>query len=162
LWRGRGKSPLGFTSPRRTIWAASRTFPFWQKSAGKGMCPFWWITPTGPICPFCLGAAGTIALGAALCCDSGHKTLPVLTGGAYLHLARGLPLEDGVVRIALCLFGSTSPSYLILQSLDLCNRSISEGYPQRLEECIHRLETLKEELNAESQAAGCPTALVRP
>lgn len=108
------------------------------------------------------GSRHPIALGATLCCDSGHKTLPVLTGGAYLHLAPGLPLEDGVVRSALCLFGSTSPSYLILQSLDLCNRSISEGYPQRLEECIHRLETLKEELNAESQAAGCPTALVRP
>lgn len=27
-------------------------------------------------------------LGADLCCDSAHKTLPVLTGGAYLHLSR--------------------------------------------------------------------------
>ena len=26
-------------------------------------------------------------LGADLCCDSAHKTLPVLTGGAYLHIA---------------------------------------------------------------------------
>ena len=26
-------------------------------------------------------------LGADLCCDSAHKTLPVLTGGAYLHVA---------------------------------------------------------------------------
>ncbi len=29
-----------------------------------------------------------IALGAAMCCDSAHKTLPVVTGGAYLHLGR--------------------------------------------------------------------------
>ena len=28
-------------------------------------------------------------LGAAMCCDSAHKTLPVLTGGAYLHVAKG-------------------------------------------------------------------------
>lgn len=28
-----------------------------------------------------------IKLGAAMCCDSAHKTLPVLTGGAYLHIA---------------------------------------------------------------------------
>lgn len=107
------------------------------------------------------GSQHPIALGASLCCDSGHKTLPVLTGGAYLHLAPGLPLEDGVVRSALCLFGSTSPSYLILQSLDLCNRSISEGYPQRLEACVRRLEALRSQLNDESRAAGCPTALVR-
>ena len=32
------------------------------------------------------GGQHPIALGAAMCCDSGHKTLPVVTGGAYLHL----------------------------------------------------------------------------
>ena len=31
-----------------------------------------------------------IDLGADLCCDSAHKTLPVLTGGAYLHLSDSL------------------------------------------------------------------------
>lgn len=55
-------------------------------------------------------------LGADLCCDSAHKTLPVLTGGAYLHSR-----EDRDLKGAMALFGSTSPSYLILQSLDLCN-----------------------------------------
>ncbi len=65
-------------------------------------------------------------LGADLCCDSAHKTLPVLTGGAYLHLSRVLPpLFFDHARRALALFGSTSPSYLILQSLDLCNRILS-------------------------------------
>jgi len=64
--------------------------------------------------------------GADLCCDSAHKTLPVLTGGAYLHLGHGiLSAEEGEVRAALSLFGSTSPSYLILQSLDACNRSLA-------------------------------------
>ena len=55
-------------------------------------------------------------LGADLCCDSAHKTLPVLTGGAYLHTRN----REGV-KEALALFGSTSPSYLILQSLDAAN-----------------------------------------
>ena len=32
-----------------------------------------------------------IALGATLCCDSAHKTLPVLTGGAYLHISTKAP-----------------------------------------------------------------------
>ena len=57
-----------------------------------------------------------------LCCDSAHKTLPVLTGGAYLHLGAHLPAElRAQVKQALALFGSTSPSYLILKSLDMAN-----------------------------------------
>ena len=61
-------------------------------------------------------------LGADLCCDSAHKTLPALTGAAYLHLSEKLPSyfrEE--TKTALALFGSTSPSYLILQSLDAAN-----------------------------------------
>ena len=67
-----------------------------------------------------------IALGAAMCCDSAHKTLPVVTGGAYLHLGENAPVqEEAAVRGALALFGSTSPSYLILQSLDACNHIVA-------------------------------------
>lgn len=58
-------------------------------------------------------------LGADLCCDSAHKTLPVLTGGAYLHFRDAGMAER--VRQAMALFGSTSPSWLILQSLDAAN-----------------------------------------
>lgn len=79
-------------------------------------------------------------LGADLCCDSAHKTLPVLTGGAYLHVGHSAPAgfaENG--KRALALFGSTSPSYLILQSLDLCNRYLADGYPARLAETVTRL-----------------------
>ena len=52
-------------------------------------------------------------LGADLCCDSAHKTLSVLTGGAYLHIARTAPTSLAEnAKEALALFGSTSPSYL--------------------------------------------------
>ena len=64
------------------------------------------------------GSRHPIQLGADLCCDSAHKTLPVLTGGAYLHLGPSVQADEAAVRNALALFGSTSPSYLILQSLD--------------------------------------------
>lgn len=86
-------------------------------------------------------------LGADLCCDSAHKTLPVLTGGAYLHVGGCAPeffAQNG--RRAMALFGSTSPSYLILQSLDLCSRYLAEGYPVRLAETVRRLETLRGQL----------------
>ena len=74
-----------------------------------------------------------IDLGADICCDSAHKTLPVLTGGAYLHISPAAPkLFTQQAKQALALFGSTSPSYLILQSLDACNRLLAEGYRAEL------------------------------
>ena len=88
-------------------------------------------------------------LGADLCCDSAHKTLPVLTGGAYLHLSPTAPAPLApLAKSALGLFGSTSPSYLTLASLDLCNRYLAEGYPQRLAEAVKRLAELRERLTA--------------
>lgn len=82
-------------------------------------------------------------LGADLACDSAHKTLPVLTGGAYLHISKTAPAAFRKnARAALALFGSTSPSYLTLASLDLCSRYLSENYPARLAEAVRRLEAL--------------------
>ncbi|MFR8284795.1 MAG: amino acid decarboxylase [Faecalibacterium sp.] len=106
------------------------------------------------------GGQHPIALGAAMCCDSGHKTLPVVTGGAYLHLGKNAPVQDeAAVRNALALFGSTSPSYLILQSLDKCNQILSEGYPLRLLQCCGHLTRLRRELNEVSAAKHCPGPL---
>ena len=106
------------------------------------------------------GGQHPIALGAAMCCDSGHKTLPVITGGAYLHLGKNAPVQDeAAVRNALALFGSTSPSYLILQSLDKCNQILSEGYPLRLLQCCGHLTRLRRELNEAAAAKHCPGPL---
>lgn len=88
-----------------------------------------------------------VDMGADMCCDSAHKTLPVLTGGAYLHISKRVA-EDIKKRAksALGLFGSTSPSYLILQSLDVANRYIAEGYSKRLAEFLPKVEALKKRL----------------
>ena len=60
--------------------------------------------------------------GADLCCDSAHKTLPVITGGAYLHISHDAPSTlVQQAKASMSLFGSSSPSYLILQSLDAAN-----------------------------------------
>ena len=86
-------------------------------------------------------------LGADLVCDSAHKTLPVLTGGAYLHIAKSAPAELAPsAGAALALFGSTSPSYLTLVSLDLCNRYLAEGYPTHLADFTEELEALRARL----------------
>ena len=88
-------------------------------------------------------------LGADLCCDSAHKTLPALTGSAYLHVSKQAPeLFAKQAKSALALFGSTSPSYLILQSLDAVNRYLAEEYPEKLRGFLREVETLKDELRA--------------
>ena len=89
-------------------------------------------------------------LGADICCDSAHKTLPVLTGGAYLHISKNAPkIFSEQAKHAMALFGSTSPSYLTMISLDLCNHYLSEGYSKLLKamielrcNCCEELETL--------------------
>ena len=87
-----------------------------------------------------------IDLGADICCDSAHKTLPVLTGGAYLHLSGDFSNKlDVSVKNALSLFGSTSPSYLILQSLDMTNVYL-EKYSERLCEFVLKVDSLKKRL----------------
>ncbi len=94
-----------------------------------------------------------ITLGADACADSAHKTLPVLTGGGYLHIGPDAPegFEDAA-REAMCLFGSTSPSYLILQSLDLCNAWLAENASAAFSEAENRLSILKEVISSRGLA----------
>ena len=89
-------------------------------------------------------------LGADLCCDSAHKTLPVLTGGAYLHIADSAPeICRKYAKNALSLFASTSPSYLILESLDLSNAYLSDHFPAELNGAIGSVKRLKNDLSAD-------------
>lgn len=85
-----------------------------------------------------------IHLGATVCSDSAHKTLPVLTGGAYLHISKNAPANflDNA-RSSLALFSSTSPSYVILQSLDLCNKYLENDIKKDLLQCIENINNIK-------------------
>ena len=86
-----------------------------------------------------------VDLGADICCSSAHKTLPVLTGGAYLHLSGAVEELAAYAKNALALFGSTSPSYLILQSLDLANPYLEE-YSRKLGSFLPAADALKRRL----------------
>lgn len=85
-----------------------------------------------------------MALGADLCCDSAHKMLPCLTGCAYLHTANAA--YAGRLKGAMGMFGSTSPSYLMLLSLDLCNRFLEESCRERLCRVTELAEGMRERL----------------
>ena len=87
-----------------------------------------------------------ITLGAAMCADSAHKTLPVLTGGAYLHISKDYPDYISEARGALSLFASTSPSYLTLCSLDLCNKRLSLDYPEKISNLASKSREIKERI----------------
>ena len=88
-----------------------------------------------------------IDLGADLCCDSAHKTLPVLTGGAYLHLSDSLnQVWKNDVKHFMEYFSSTSPSYLIMASLDATNEVLDTTFKKSLSECIQRVDVLKNAL----------------
>ncbi len=88
-----------------------------------------------------------IDLGADMTCDSAHKTLPVVTGGAYLQISKAMAGKlTRDPKLALGLFGSTSPSYLILQSLDLCNGLLDDGYIDEIRTACGQVSALAEDL----------------
>ncbi|MBR3335193.1 MAG: amino acid decarboxylase [Clostridia bacterium] len=91
-----------------------------------------------------------LSLGADACCDSAHKTLSCLTGAAYLHLSAGAP-ESWAARAeqAMSLFASTSPSWLILQSLDRMNAELAGDYPNRIRRAAERVAGIRRSLSAE-------------
>lgn len=82
-----------------------------------------------------------IALGADMCCDSAHKMLPALTGAAMLHTARREYVS--LLKPAMSLFASTSPSYPIMMSLDLCNKYIAGSIQKDIAENLAYLEDFR-------------------
>ena len=93
-------------------------------------------------------SAHPMDLGADMVCDSAHKTLPALTGGAYLHLSDSLPEAiANQAKPAMALFGTTSPSYLILASLDAVNGYLDDGYRARLAETVEDIRGLRDALS---------------
>lgn len=99
-----------------------------------------------------------ISKGADMAACSAHKTLPVLTGGAWLSISN----EDYTAnaKSAMALFASTSPSYPVMASLDLCREWLSE---RGLIE-FNRLETkvLKIKQLAANKGINMPQGLCDP
>ncbi|TAA69715.1 aminotransferase class I/II-fold pyridoxal phosphate-dependent enzyme [Planococcus salinarum] len=58
-----------------------------------------------------------LSLGADVVVQSAHKTLPAMTMGSYLHI-QGTRINAEKIRKYLRMFQSSSPSYLIMASLD--------------------------------------------
>lgn len=115
-----------------------------------GVCKQWQLpllvdNAHGAYLHFLEQAAHPMDLGAAMCADSAHKTLPALTGGAYLHIHKEYTERFApYVEQAMTLFGSTSPSYIIMQSLDYCNAYLAENYKNTISTTVELINREKE------------------
>ncbi len=101
----------------------------------------------GAYLKFLPGNGHPMTLGVAACCDSAHKTLSCLTGAAYLHLSENAPKgwADRAEQ-AMSMFASTSPSWLILQSLDRMNAELAGDYPEWICRAADRAGEIRETL----------------
>ena len=90
---------------------------------------------------FLEGNLHPIHLGATLCCDSLHKTLPALTGAALLHTSD--PSYIPRMKSAMTVFGSTSPNYLIMLSMDTTAGFLQKEGKEQLRQTVRECERLK-------------------
>lgn len=66
--------------------------------------------------------------GADICVQSAHKTLPAFTQGAYLHI-KGSRIDREKIRFYLRVLQTSSPSYILMASLDMAREIMqSRGY----------------------------------
>jgi arginine decarboxylase len=85
-------------------------------------------------------------LGADICVQSAHKTLPAFTQGAYLHVkSEKIDLEK--LKSILGMLQTTSPSYIIMSSLDY-SRAVMEAEGEALlESLLENIERFEASLN---------------
>ncbi|MGA9518948.1 MAG: aminotransferase class I/II-fold pyridoxal phosphate-dependent enzyme [Trichococcus sp.] len=110
--------------------------------------------------------ASATALGADIVIQSLHKTLPSLTMTSFAHLNGDLISPEELAR-QLAIFESSSPSYVLMASIDRCFRllrdegeQLFENYNQRLSdfsEKMKQLEHLKVLCHGNDSPAAHPT-----
>ena len=87
----------------------------------------------------------SMKVGADLCVQSAHKTLPVITQGAYLHI-KGNKIRTETLRDNLDRIVTTSPSYIIMSLLDVA-RAVMESRGQKLfDELLNNIDCFKKKL----------------
>lgn len=87
--------------------------------------------------------------GVDICVQSAHKTLPALTQGAYLHVkSEGIDLER--LQYYLTIYQTSSPSYIIMASLDMAREIMQMEGRVKLDTLISLIEEKKTDFYDES------------
>ena len=71
-----------------------------------------------------------------------HKTLPSMTQTALLHVCSDMPDLEKIERF-LSIYQSSSPSYVLMASIDSCIRDIIENGPEGFSEYTARLKEFR-------------------
>jgi arginine/lysine/ornithine decarboxylase len=85
--------------------------------------------------------------GADIVVQSAHKTLPALTMGAFLHVNSD-QIDEYRLSQALQMVQSSSPSYLIMSSLDLCRLYMENLSEDDLNNIILQSDEFREFINS--------------
>ena len=89
--------------------------------------------------------ASAVELGADVVIHSLHKTLPAMTQTALIHLCSER-VESRRVRRFMGVYQSSSPSYILMASIDACMDKLSRDGAQMFEEFTQNLEAARERL----------------
>jgi len=87
-----------------------------------------------------------LAAGADVVVQSWHKTLGSLVGSAMLHVGHKAAIAPPQVRDALNVLQTTSPSYLLLASLDLVRRRMARDGQRLFAEAVEEARRLEQEI----------------
>ena len=87
-----------------------------------------------------------LAAGADIVVQSWHKTVGSLVGSAMLHVGHNSPTEPTQVRDALNFLQTTSPSYLLMASLDLVRRRMAREGKRLFAEAVEDAQRLEQEI----------------
>lgn len=80
-----------------------------------------------------------VSHGADLVVTSLHKTLPALTQTALLHVSAAFP-DGRLLKRMLHVYQTSSPSYVLMASMDECIRRMRESGTELLEDLYEKLE----------------------
>lgn len=89
--------------------------------------------------------ATALSQGADICIQSAHKTLPALGQCSFLHTSKDFKFTQRLER-TLRMIQSTSPSYLLMTSLDEAARYMNRRGKRKLSVLLREIENLKQEV----------------
>lgn len=84
-------------------------------------------------------------LGADIVIESAHKTLPAMTQTAFLHLC-GRRVQEEKIQECLAIYQTSSPSYVLMASLDKCIRELQIKGKEKLESLLITLDKFYKKL----------------
>lgn len=91
--------------------------------------------------------ASALSLGADFVVQSAHKMAPALTQTAYLHVGKPYQGDIDTLKHYLDMLQSSSPSYLLLASLDAARGFLASRTPCDLDKVFHSISKVREVLS---------------